>query len=152
MFSFLNRKKRLDAAPHIRRLIELTASNRPMAGHELRCENRYSRSLPILLTPMKDNLPILNESFAGVTQEFSDSGLSLITLECLTADECCASIWSRVTEQQSPLHVVCRTRNSQKLTANMWTTGLQIRWLLDIEDKIIQRNLDQFARTYFCMS
>jgi hypothetical protein len=153
MFSFLTRKKRLDAAPHVRRLIDATSPNRPtLVGDELRSENRYCRSFPILLTPMKDNLPILNESFAGVTQEFSDSGLSLITLEILTADEYCASIWPRISEQQSPLHIVCQTRTSQKLTANMWTTGLQIMWMLDIEDKIIQRNLDQLARTYFCVS
>jgi hypothetical protein len=153
MFSFLTQKKRLDATPHIRRLIDLTAPNRPaFEGNELRCENRYCRALPILLSPIIDNIPILSESFAGTTQEFSDSGLRLITQERLTADEYCASIWPRVPDQLSPLHIVCKTREFQQITANMWSTGLQVMWMLDIEDKLASRKLDQLARTYFCVS
>jgi hypothetical protein len=153
MFSFLSKKKRLDATPHIRRLIDLTAPNRPtFIENEQRSENRYCRSLPILLSPMTDNLPILNASFAGVSQEISDSGLRLITLERLTADEYCASIWPRVPELQSPLHIVCQTRECRQITANMWSTGLQVMWVLEIEDKITSRKLEQLARTYFCVS
>jgi hypothetical protein len=150
MFDFFSRKKQLQALPSIRRLIDATAPNRPQfIESELRRESRYSRTLPILLSPLENDLPILNASFAGVSQELSDSGFRLITFEKLTAAEYCASLWPRLSEAQSPLHVVCRPRESRQLTANMWSTGVQLIRLFQTENKLVFENLVRFARTYF---
>lgn len=78
--SLFERKRKIDAGPRLRRLMDMTVPNRPVCN-ETRGENRYNRSLPALVLPWVKDAPVLAEPSVGILQDISDSGLSLIFTE-----------------------------------------------------------------------
>ncbi len=78
--SLFERKRKIDAGPKLRRMMDITVPNRPVCN-ETRSENRYNRSLPALVVPWVKDSPLLSEPSAAILQDISDSGLSLIFTE-----------------------------------------------------------------------
>lgn len=76
MFSFTRRKKLVDASPYMRRIIDLTSPNRPVANDE-RSEARYNRTIPVVMCP-SDASDDLSRLVMGVTTDLSDSGLGVL--------------------------------------------------------------------------
>ncbi len=78
MFSFRKRKKYVDASPFLRRIIDRTTATGALLN-DCREQNRYSRTLPVVLAPWRDGAPDMNNVAFGITKDISDSGMSLVT-------------------------------------------------------------------------
>jgi len=79
MFSFSKRKKIVEAAPKLRKLIDLTCPNLP-ASNEDRSSRRYNRSIPVMLTDWEPGADPTFENYGlGFTTDISDKGFCILT-------------------------------------------------------------------------
>lgn len=78
MFSFGKRKKIVDATPHMRRVVDLTAPNL-LTSNESRQDRRYNRALATCMCPWLDGSPDHLSITIGVTKDVSDQGICVLT-------------------------------------------------------------------------
>ncbi len=79
MFSFSKRKKTVDAATKVRKLIDLTCPV-VIQCEEGRSSRRYSRSLPVMLLDwLPGESPSLQHCGMGFTTDISDRGFCVLT-------------------------------------------------------------------------
>ena len=126
VFSFTSRKKQVDLAPHVRRIIDLTTPNRPTANDQ-RFELRYNRTMPVLMHPWNGR-PDLEKTSIGITRDLSDRGLGLIAIAELKEPQYVVSLWPR--ELDEPYHFICWLRDFRALSLGMWNAGFQFEDLI----------------------
>ena len=78
VFSFLTRKKVVDASPHIRRIIDLTTPEY-LRTEESRYARRYSRALAMTMWPWVKGRPDEQSVMLGITKDISDSGVCVLS-------------------------------------------------------------------------
>ncbi|MEC8557508.1 MAG: hypothetical protein VXZ82_21105 [Planctomycetota bacterium] len=128
MFGFGSRKEIQDALPVMRRIVDLTIPNKPFPD-EIRIDRRFNCSLPCVLTPLVKSTPELSDCLMGITQDISDRGISVITMETLSFEEYAISVWP--TELEEPVHLSCLLANSRRFAHGFWSTGFAIYQLLN---------------------
>lgn len=128
MFGFGSKKEIQDAIPVMRRIVDLTIPNKPVAD-ETRIDRRFNRTLPCVLTPLVKSKPELSDCLMGITQDVSDRGISIITMEELSFEEYAISVWP--TELEEPAHLSSILANSRRFAHGFWSTGLAIYQLLN---------------------
>ncbi|MEM7478569.1 MAG: hypothetical protein AAF483_26600 [Planctomycetota bacterium] len=143
MFSF-GSKKVVDAAPVLRRIVDLTIPNAPTAD-ETRSERRFNRTLPLVLTPTKKYTPQLSESVMGVTQDISDRGLGALSLEELPEGEYTVSLWPPGEQFEEPIHLLCMLVNCRPIAHGFWANGFCIQELLNLTYKAKLEKLDEIV-------
>ena len=80
IFSFLEtRKKTVDLSPYMRRICDFSVPNRCHAIEQPRSENRYNRTLPVLLCPWDEGRPLAEQAMFAITKDISDRGVSVVT-------------------------------------------------------------------------
>jgi hypothetical protein len=87
LFSFKERKKTVDFQRYIRRIIDLTIPNKTDSGNLPRYENRYNRSVPVLLCPWKDDEPVLSEAVVAIIKDIADRGVGVILTQPFAAED-----------------------------------------------------------------
>lgn len=85
MFSWLHNTV-ADPVPHIRRVIDLTTP-KVVPSSELRADRRYARALTVILFPWINGVADQENLILGVTQDISDSGISVLTTSEITSEE-----------------------------------------------------------------
>ncbi|MFT5302350.1 MAG: hypothetical protein ACI87E_001304 [Mariniblastus sp.] len=79
MYSFLKSKPIVDAAPRIRRIIDLTTPNMPTVN-DGRNARRYNRSISVVIADWDpEKGPDLSRLGFGFTIDLSDTGFALLT-------------------------------------------------------------------------
>ncbi|MEM7558058.1 MAG: hypothetical protein AAF394_02955 [Planctomycetota bacterium] len=131
MFGF-GSKEIQDALPVLRRIVDATIPNKPVAD-DTRVERRFNRSLPCVLTPLIKSKLELADCLMAITQDISDRGLSLITMEELSYEEYVVSIWPN--ELDEPAHLRCLLANSRRFAHGFWSTGFAIHQLMNQESR-----------------
>ena len=142
MFGF-GSKEIQEALPVLRRIVDATIPNKPVAD-DTRVERRFNRSLACVLTPLMKSKPELAESLMAITQDISDRGLSLITMEELTYEEYVVSLWP--TELEEPAHLRCILANSRRFAHGFWSTGFAIHQLMNQVNRRQMQELTIVAR------
>ena len=142
MFSFSKRKKKVDMAPFIRRIIDLTTPNKPTIDDQ-RFELRYNRTMPALLHPWVNNSPDLKRTTIGITKDFCDHGVGMIAISELDEPQYVISIWPQGEDVNEPYHFIANLRDFRKLSLGMWTAGFEFedlvnsaaaKWLDELND------------------
>ena len=141
-FDFLKRRKQVDTAPFIRRIIDVTTPNRPMPDDQ-RFELRYNRTLPVLLHPWVNGKPVFGSTSIGFTRDLSDRGIGLIAISEPTAPQYVVSIWPHHEEIEEPYHFIATLCEARVHALGMWTTGFELdellnatapKWLIKLND------------------
>ncbi len=128
MFGFGSKKEIQDALPVMRRIVDLTIPKKPVPD-EIRIDRRFNSSLPCVLTPLVGAKPEFCDCLMGITQDISDRGISVITMETLSFEEYAISVWP--TELEEPAHLSCILANSRRFAHGFWSTGFAIYQLLN---------------------
>lgn len=93
MFSFLKRKEECRAEATLRRILDLTTPSVIFDVEDGRCHNRYSRTLPVLVTPRCGSSFLIDQSVIGLTRDVSDNGMSVLLSRSLNIIPVAVSIW-----------------------------------------------------------
>lgn len=145
MFNFRSSKVEVEVAPFIRRIVDLTTPDRPVA-EDCRLDRRYNRTLPVVLCPALNGTPNLRESVMALTQDLCDRGIGLTTLEPIPEGEYYVSIWPNNSEQQEPVHFRCDARDSRQIAHGFWATGMQILEVMNANGRFETGGLTKLAQ------
>ena len=125
MYSFGSRNKKLDAAPVMRQIVDITTPNKGVPD-DTRVDRRYNRSLPVLMVPSKGKKPILSEGFVGITQDFSDSGVAIISPRPIKHLEYIVSVWPYDDNVPEPYFLYCKLAHHHPFAPDFWFAGLEV--------------------------
>ena len=133
MFSFRSRKQQIDIAAYMRRICDSTTPNNGMAPHLDRTENRYNRTVPVLIWPWADG-GIDGEAVTGVTKDITDHGMGLIVTKQLTHRELCVCILSDESAEATPWFFRAKLIRGKSIGAGYWAFGVKVEEFLNKDD------------------
>src|SRR5262245_7421711 len=121
-FSFDNRKKRLDAARFLRRVIDATTPNlAPVAG-DLRIESRANRCAPALLVPFDDDTAIPSQVIYALTKDLSGNGVALVLTRSFTGKRVVIGFLF----ESLAGFVLGEVRQNVELGGGFWQLGIEV--------------------------
>jgi hypothetical protein len=115
-------KKQLRAT--LRRICDLTSPNLPRLD-DCRGEGRQNRSIPVLVTPWQDGVPVVEETTTALTKDISDSGVSLTLPGPFRVHEIAIGFW--VPDDNYNAHawfLLGVTRESVPIGGGFWGLGV----------------------------
>ena len=141
MFLFDKRKKRFDVQRLIRRVIDLSTPNRTPLEGEVRSEERYNRTLPVLLASF-DNGEIDTEcqTFA-LTSNLSGAGIA-VTLGQPFRAKCVVVGFSTHERMQ---YVLGEVINNHPLGAGFWELSVKLTELITSDTHPQLNEFDHFS-------
>ena len=81
MFSFGKRKKQLEVQQFVRRVIDTSSPNLPRMDGDSRWETRSNRTIPVLIAPLEDDGPVVDDAAYALTKNLSSQGAALVLLQ-----------------------------------------------------------------------
>ena len=139
-FSFLSRKKQHDAAPYLRRLVDLTIPNPPVAS-EYRSGRRYNRSIPVMVGPFDPNGENQSDFQFAITKDIVDLGLGIITTHELDMDEVTIAFWLREADMETPYFFRGTIQGCTPIGGPFWQVGLGVEEFLNADYPMIVERL-----------
>ena len=125
--SFLARKKRIDLGAKVRRLMDLTIAI-DSASTELRNDDRYKRTLPVLITPWRGDETTNLDSHIGITRDMCDSGVRVFFLrEPQDGDFILSFVLRRERDVLECFHFLAEVRNTSRFAPDIYTVGLMFK-------------------------
>ena len=136
MLLFEMRKKEQEVQRNILRLLNNHRAELDFSIDEARVEQRANLTVAVLLVPSKDGKPIIEESFAAVTKDFSSNGISLIVRKQFPYGELILGLpQGEDAPNESELSFIhCKVRHQELLTEGIVQLGVQLRLLLDRDE------------------
>jgi hypothetical protein len=125
MFSFTARKKVADVQPLIRRIIDLTTPNCGRMEQGNRYENRHNRCVPVLLSPWRDDQPVISTSVLAITKDFSDRGVGIIVNEPVDALEVALGFYLEK-DMSEPWYFLGSRHSLVPIGGNFWLLGIEL--------------------------
>lgn len=95
----------------------------------MRSDNRYSRCLPALLVPCVDGHPVYDKAVYGVTKDFSDEGVALLSIHEVTAPHviCAFSV-------DEPAFLLGEVRQCRRFGGGFWHLGLRLCDIIEAKE------------------
>lgn len=129
----------------VRRIVDVTTPNQ-MTPNDTRYERRYNRALPVLVCPSKKEKPSLDQLYVGITQDFSDSGMGLISPQVISSLEYIIGVWPVHENVPDPIFFLCKLAHHQRMTPDFWFAGLVIEKHLLLGSRGKYAKLNQATR------
>ena len=124
VFSFLERKKSVDLSPYMRRICDLSVPNRCGLTRQARTEDRYNRTITVLVCPWNSGRPVSEQAAFATTKDISDRGVSVVTPEPIEG-EFVVAFASPESEECEPWHFLGQAKRSASLGGGFWVTGIE---------------------------
>jgi hypothetical protein len=141
MLSLFQRNRVAEVAPHIRRICDLTIPNKPTPNCH-RSEERYNRSLPVIVCPWRDGWPVTNELTVAMTKDLSEQGIGLIRDAPMTTEEVVIGFWLEVDDAAEPSYFRATTQSNQRLGGGYWLVGVALEEYMNRDHREQLKALD----------
>lgn len=129
--SLLSRKKRIDLGAKVRRFMDLSIT-KDYTQTEARNDDRYKRTLPVLITPWRGDETTNLDSHIGITRDMSDSGVRVFFLkEPHEGDLILSFVLKRERDVLECFHFLAEVRNSSRFAPDLYTVGLLFKEYLE---------------------
>ncbi|MEM8734641.1 MAG: hypothetical protein AAGG44_10490 [Planctomycetota bacterium] len=132
VFGLFSKKTVVDAAPIIRRIIDVTTPNKPFAD-DTRGDRRFNRTLPVVVSKLKNDKPDASTAIMALTHDMCDRGLSVVAMEELTDEKYFVSIWPTHETYDEPVTMQCILRNCHAVAHGFWAAGFAVEEVLNID-------------------
>ena len=126
---FVKRDKVEKVRAMLRRIIDRQAK-RGIIALDQRLESRSNQCLVVMVVPVSDDSPMVEEAFPSLTRDLSSTGLSLIVNQPLRHQELIVGIQ----EESSLTFVRARPAHTEPLGGGFLQVGLQITELVHPDD------------------
>jgi hypothetical protein len=138
MFSFNRRKQQIRLRSFFGRLIDLTSPNLSPVQGEARADDRYNRTVPVLVTPWENGGLVIDESVNGLTKDISDQGLAVTLQRAVQWKEVVIGFWlpssPHVAASSGPTFALGEVRQKFHLGGGYWQLGISVTRLLEVSD------------------
>lgn len=115
MLFLKKRRNTVDLAPYVRRIIDVTTPNLPSQGNVGRTENRYNRTIPVLLTGWSAKGGVEKPIKFAVTKDLTDRGISVVLDAPLPTTEIMVGFWLSATQTETPWFFLGKTVRQQPI-------------------------------------
>lgn len=144
VFSFLTCKKQHDAAPYLRRLVDVTVPNPPV-NSEYRSGRRYNRSIPVIVGPFDPKGRNHDHFQFAMTKDIVDFGLGIITTSELDAREVTIAVWLPADDMVTPYYFRGTVQSCAPMGGPFWQVGIEVKEFLNVEYPKIVESLAPLA-------
>ena len=114
---------------YLRRICDLTSPNLPRMD-EIRGANRQNRTIPILLTPWDNGMPVVSETATALTKDVSDQGLCVTMSQPFRCEEAVVGFWLPHVQDDNPWFFRSLVRQNVSIGGGFWALGLEAVELL----------------------
>jgi len=137
-FSFKERNKQIELRNCLRRIVDITSPNLPPLEGDARSDNRYNRTIPVLLAPWEDDGPVVDESATALTKDFSELGIALVLHQPFRAEQVVIafrlSSEPRLEVGSTLYFVLGSVRQNAPIGGGFWQLGIMLTDLLNRAD------------------
>ncbi len=127
MFSFSPRKRRVDIESCMRRICDRTTPNYPLpVSNQHRQEQRYNRTIPVLLGPWRDHRVALDECTWGVTKDICDRGVGVVLNQPFRAESAVIGFWLPPDIMSEPWFFLGETQGLGQIGGGFWLLGIEL--------------------------
>lgn len=141
MFFLNRRKRRFEVQKFISRLIDQTTPN---YGHNEECarkESRINRAIPVLVVPLIDKEPDIDQTNFAVTRDISSQGASVISQHPVEVDVVVLGFW-----QEGRCELVrAEVRHRQPIDGGFWQIGMELTQIIPRADSLKLLELSRLA-------
>ena len=123
-------KSRLES--YLRRICDLTSPNLPRQD-EFRGSDRQNRTIPVLVSPLENGVPVVEETTTALTKDVSNRGLSVTMPHPFRCDEAVVGFWLPRVQDHSPWFFRSIVRPNIPIGGSFWALGLEAVEVLTIE-------------------
>ena len=116
---------------YLRRICDLTSPNLPRQD-EFRGLNRQNRTIPILLTPWEDGMPVVSDTATALTKDISDHGLCVTLSQPFRCEEAVVGFWLPQVQDYNPWFFLSLVRQHVSIGGGFWAMGLEAVELLTV--------------------
>jgi hypothetical protein len=103
-------------------LINTSCPSLYVEGHDFRLERRVNLCVAVLVVPLENGRPRIDQSFAAVSREFSNTGVSLVLSELRPLDEVILAFRRRT----STTFVLAKAKHLSPMGAGFFQLGLKM--------------------------
>jgi hypothetical protein len=128
---FDQRKRRLEVCRRLRRIVDATAPNTIPEDQDDRRYKRYSRTVPVLIASWREGKPCPEQTWLGLTKDFSDLGLSVLLPDALVTEEVICAL-----RLDQPLFARGKVAWQTVFGAGFWQVGIHLSELVS-EGRIV---------------
>lgn len=140
------KERRIEVALFVDDLLKTTDPSRVVDGR--RRTNRHGRTLPAVVFPSEDGLPLISEPVLTTTKDLSTGGASLLLQQEFPWSEFVITL----PYQQMPVFVSSIVRHRTPLVFGFWQLGVQWLELVEptVENKLVTV-MDKLRRLSSCL-
>jgi hypothetical protein len=107
--------------------MDLTIAKDSVAN-ESRVDDRFKRTLPVLITPWRGDETSNSESHIGITRDMSDNGIKIFFLKLPQESEFLLSfVLKREKDKLERFHFLADVRDSKRFAPDIYSVGLYIK-------------------------
>ena len=118
-------------AGYLRRICDLTSPNLPRLD-DGRERIRQNRTLPVLLAPWEDGVPVVAEAATALTKNISDYGVSITMSQPFRAAEAVLGIWLTEVQGYEPWFFRGPIRLNVPIGGGFWGLGIEVIERLEV--------------------
>jgi hypothetical protein len=126
MFSFTKRRKQTEVREYLQRLLNRTTP--VVAQPDERAEDRYSRSIAVIVVPWTDG-PVLRESTFALVHNLSDRGAGIVTDQNRQVDQVLCGFWVDGLQ-----FVLAKVRSKTPVGGGYWLVGVEFSELVTLAE------------------
>lgn len=135
MFSFTRRRKQIDASPHLRRIIELSAVVEPASENDQRLTRRIARTLPVMVCPWNDGELDYDQVGLAFTKDIGDGGIGLLATQNEDAGDLVVGAFPDAERMNEPAYFLGKVRKCLPFCAGFWELGLEVTEYLNTDHR-----------------
>lgn len=125
--------------------MDITTPNKPQVNCH-RISRRYNRCIPVIFAPWEKDRPILKHVGIGFSNDISDHGFSIITLQGFETgdhESWVIGCWLPHLEMLEPWYFQTEVRNQRGVIQNFQLIGLQVTEFLNADKRKRTMVLDE---------
>ncbi len=142
VFSFGARRRTMEVQRRMRRIADRTVPNHPHDPNVSdRSEDRYNRSIPLLICPWENGAPRREDHCYALTVDLSDTGAGLVMYKPYDGDEVVLAFWIPAIDMEEPWYFLGRVQRNQPLGGGFWTLGVTLHEFANDEHRAALQSL-----------
>jgi hypothetical protein len=140
-------KKIVEAYPYLRRLCDLTTPNVSCSDEYGRSENRYNRTIPVLLCPWTNDAPLIDQAAIVLTKDIADGGLGLVVPHAHWSGNVALGFWLNEAVMSEPWFFLGAVQRSASFGGGYWCLGVELKEFANPEHGEALAPLHELARS-----
>jgi len=150
MFSFSRRNHQTEVRDLLRRITNRSTPNLAPFEGDSRSDNRYNRTFPVLIVPIRDGAAAVDEATTALTKDFSDRGIALVLKRPFHVETVVLGLAvpcdQEIESAPQSLFALGQVRQQAALGGGYWQVGVELTGLTDPVSMPVLEQLEPVVR------